>query len=256
MNTYQVNENQTIVFTGKQTVNVVVEENTNVDLMLHYQKDCVLDLVIDVQENATLNVFHYYESDTLTENQKYNIGRNANVKIAYTQLKKAENIQNIAIDLVGEHSRVEVASGFLVRGKLVLDIQITHKAKHSYANMEHYAVVSDNAHLKLYGVGKIAEKMSGSQAHQTTRVLTMAKDHHCEVTPVLIIDENDVAASHANSIGQPDDMQLYYLQSRGLSIEDALKLISAGYLEPMVQLLEDTSLFTQIQTILEEQVQF
>lgn len=256
MITHEINENQTFLLEGNMDVKLVVGKNKKIDLMLHYKNDCNINLIIDVAENTHLNVLHYYETKSLEENQNYNIYKDANVKIAYAQLTKTNNTQKIAIDLVGEGARVEVASGLLIKEKLAMHIQITHKARHSYANMEHYAVVSDDAYLKLYGVGKISEKMSGSQAHQTTRVLTMAKNHHCEVTPVLIIDENDVAASHANSIGQPDDLQLYYLQSRGLSIEAALKLISSGYLEPMVNLLEDTTLFSKIQTILEEQVQF
>ena len=68
-----------------------------------------------------------------------------------------------------------------------------------------------------------------AQSHQTTRVLTLGKDHTAKVIPLLLIDENEVKASHALSIGQPDEEQLYYLCSRGLS-----KLTGDGSVERWV----------------------
>ena len=59
------------------------------------------------------------------------------------------------------------------------------------------------------------------------------------VNPKLIIDENEVEASHAASVGQPDILQVYYLQSRGLDRSESLKLISLGYLLPIVDVIEN-----------------
>lgn len=234
-----------------QDTTITISENTHVDLWLDYEHDVTLNII--VERNARLNVVHHYAISSLNENLTYHLKAGSESNIVFTALKEINISQEINIDLIEEHARVEVRSGILVKGNNKMNIAINHKAKNTYGNMEHYAVVNSNAKLVLYGVGKIFEKMSGSAAHQTTRVLTMAKDHQCEVTPVLIIDENDVAASHANSIGQPDDLQLYYLQSRGLSIEQALNLISAGYLEPMVMLLEETSLHERLSKVLESE---
>ncbi len=250
MNTIHISKNQCVVVEGTQQLHITVEGC--VDLKLHYKNTQNIELFIEVLPHAVLNVLHFYETALINEIQQYNIGQSSEVKIAYAHLNDIEGTQNIDIKLVGEHSKVEIASGIIASNTLDITMNVEHHAKHSYANMEHYAVVSDNAKFKLYAVGKICEKMSGSQAHQTTRVLTMAKNHHCEVTPVLIIDENDVAASHANSIGQPDDLQLYYLQSRGLTIQQALNLIANGYLEPMLLLLENTTLFEPLKLIIEQ----
>lgn len=246
----QVILNESSKITLKEDTKIIIEKNAFVDLWLEYAIDTV-ELEIELEEYAHLNIVHHYNQLKLIENCSYNLKASSEAKIVFTSLLEVENKNDIKINLIGEHARVEVVSGLLVKKYNDIDIAIVHQAKNTYGNMEHYAVVSNDATLKLYGVGKICEKMSGSSAHQTTRVLTMAKNHQCEVTPVLIIDENDVAASHANSIGQPDDLQLYYLQSRGLSIEASLNLISSGYLEPMSVLLEDTSLHTPLIQLVE-----
>lgn len=244
-----LNENSNIVIS--EDTQIIIKENTQVDLWIEYTSNAKVDIF--VERNASLNVVHHYTLDSLVEQLTYHLKEASQSNIVFTALKPMHISQEINIDLIGEHAKVEVRSGILVKENNKINIAINHKAKNTYGNMEHYAVVHSNAKLSLYGVGKIFEKMSGSAAHQTTRVLTMAKDHECEVTPVLIIDENDVSASHANSIGQPDDLQLYYLQSRGLSIEQSLNLISAGYLEPMVILLEETSLNEKLKDVLESE---
>lgn len=38
-----------------------------------------------------------------------------------------------------------------------------------------------------------------------------------DANPILLIDENDVVAGHAASVGRVDPLQLFYLMSRGIS---------------------------------------
>lgn len=254
MNKIIISESQTVVIQDQSSLQIEISENLHVDVLLHYQKNVNIDLKITVGENATANFLHFYDVENINEKQTYYIEKNSEVKIGYAYLHALTGEKEANVYLVGEHSKVEITSGILAKKHLKIRLNVEHQAKHTYANMEHYAVVSDLAYFNLYAIGKICEKMSGSAAHQTSRILTMAKNHHCEVTPVLIIDENDVAASHANSIGQPDDLQLYYLQSRGLTIDQSLNLISSGYLEPIVLLFEDTTLNETIKKIIEEKV--
>ena len=60
--------------------------------------------------------------------------------------------------------------------------------------------------------------------------------------PKLYIDNNDVQAGHAQSIGQVDEEQLYYLQARGLNRDEATKLIVYGYLYPVAEVIQDEAL--------------
>lgn len=119
------------------------------------------------------------------------------------------------------------------------DIEIIHQAPYTYGEMENFAVLSDRAQYNMVANGNIQKGCHGSQSHQTTRVLTLGKDHKAQVIPLLLIDENDVKASHAQTIGQPDEEQLYYLQSRGLSHQQAMGLLSIGYLLPVLDLIDD-----------------
>lgn len=72
-----------------------------------------------------------------------------------------------------------------------------------------------------------------------------------DANPILLIDEDDVTAGHAASVGRVDDMQLYYLQSRGITREDAEKLIIHGFLAPVVNELPIETIKNQLTQLIE-----
>ena len=47
--------------------------------------------------------------------------------------------------------------------------------------------------------------------------------------------ENDIKAGHATTVGRVNDLELFYLQSRGLSEKTAKTLIVQGFLNSMLQ---------------------
>ena len=59
---------------------------------------------------------------------------------------------------------------------------------------------------------------------------------------MLLIEENDVNAGHAASIGKVDADDLYYLESRGLSEHDAQVLLTRGFLLPVLNQFPDQKL--------------
>ena len=55
-----------------------------------------------------------------------------------------------------------------------------------------------------------------------------------DANPILLIDENDVTAGHAASIGQVDPEDMYYLMSRGLDKAMAERLVVRGFLGSVI----------------------
>ncbi|MBD5424348.1 MAG: SufD family Fe-S cluster assembly protein [Allobaculum sp.] len=122
------------------------------------------------------------------------------------------------------------------------DIEVVSEVAHTYGTIHNFCVCFDKGQYDVVAAGRIIKGAYGSESHQETRVLTLGKDHKCVVIPILYIDENDVKASHALTIGQPDESQLYYLCSRGLTPKQAMGLLSIGYFKPILGLIEDEAL--------------
>ncbi|MFP3361049.1 SufD family Fe-S cluster assembly protein, partial [Planococcus sp. SIMBA_143] len=79
------------------------------------------------------------------------------------------------------------------------------------------------------GVTKIEHGAKKSNGEQTQRVLMMNEKARGDANPILLIDEDDVMAGHAASVGKVDPIQLYYLQSRGIPRHEAERLIIHGF---------------------------
>lgn len=133
-------------------------------------------------------------------------------------------------------------------------MELCHQHAHTNGFMKNFAVVMENGDYQMEASGRIVKGAHDSQSHQASRVLTMTSKQRSEVLPILYIDEDDVKASHATTLGQPDENQLYYLQSRGLSRSAALGLLTLGYLMPIVDVVEETQWQAQLQKEIEEKV--
>ncbi len=55
-----------------------------------------------------------------------------------------------------------------------------------------------------------------------------------DANPILLIDENEVTAGHAASIGQVDPEDMYYLMSRGIDQKTAERLVIRGFLGAVI----------------------
>src|SRR5699024_11559147 len=100
-------------------------------------------------------------------------------------------------------------------------------------------------------IGKIEDGASGSNAEQESRILMLSGNARGDANPILLIDEDDVTAGHAASVGRVDEMQIYYLMSRGIPKEDAERLIIHGFLEPVVGELPIEAVKQQLRHLIE-----
>jgi len=118
-------------------------------------------------------------------------------------------------------------------------IQINHYANHTKSYMRNHGVVAGNGHGEFENVGFIERGANQADAQQESRIMTLDDTAKAYVHPILLIDEYDVVAGHAGSVGRASDEALYYLQSRGLDKREAQLLITEGFLRPVVEDITD-----------------
>jgi Fe-S cluster assembly protein SufD len=63
-----------------------------------------------------------------------------------------------------------------------------------------------------------------------------------DAIPSLIVQTDNVSASHGGTVGELDEEQIFYMMSRGLSRREAVHVLVEGYFEQVVQKLEDPGL--------------
>ncbi len=110
-------------------------------------------------------------------------------------------------------------------------------------------------HLSIFnGIGKIEHGATKSNAEQESRVLMLSEKARGDANPILLIDEDDVIAGHAASVGRVDPIQLYYLMSRGISQVEAERLVIHGFFAPVVNALPIEGVKKQLVEVIERKV--
>ena len=77
---------------------------------------------------------------------------------------------------------------------------------------------------------KIHKVLKNSAMEIQKEAIINLTNNKCEIKPNLYIDTSDVEASHSALIGKFSDEEMFYIQSRGIDYETALKLLITGFL--------------------------
>lgn len=138
--------------------------------------------------------------------------------------------------------------------KLNYTTQAQHFGKSSVSQMITRAVMREEASAIINGITKIEKGATKADGQQTERVLMLSSKARGDANPILLIDEDDVTAGHAASVGQVNPEQIYYLMSRGVSRTDAERLIIYGFLAPVVADIPLEALQQQLQRLVERKL--
>lgn len=155
----------------------------------------------------------------------------------------------------GSTSDVKVISVGKNAQQMSLTTQAVHIGKSSDSNMITRAVMKDSASAIINGITKIEHGATKANGVQTEKVLMLSPKARGDANPILLIDEDDVTAGHAASVGQVNPEQVYYLMSRGISRQDAERLIIYGFLAPVVSEVSVEAVRTQLQRLLERKLE-
>ena len=183
--------------------------------------------------------------------ESYEVGEDAHLITAYGECGGAAVDRCIYFALRRPNAHGEILSATLASSNINYRMNMVNFAPHTLGEMRNFAVVMKQGRLMIDAIGSIVNGAKQSKNHQTSRALSFEDGQHSTILPELLIDENDVEASHAMSIGRVDDEQLYYLMSRGLTLPQVTALISSGYLMPVADVIEKE----EIRSVLREELE-
>ncbi|MBI4052903.1 MAG: SufD family Fe-S cluster assembly protein [Candidatus Diapherotrites archaeon] len=219
---------------------------------------CKAVFVLD--EGATLNYYpvQNFGDETLSViAREFRIGKNAVANM-------------VQAEIGGKFSRVKVEQHFNGDGSHAG----THKTVFFGTKDQHFDITTDALHhgrqtksdivvkgalrdtsSTVYrGLIKIDKDAKGTDSFLQDRVLHLSKGVKSNSIPSLVIDNNDVKASHGATTSRLSDQMLFYLRSRGLSRELAQKIMVEGFLDGIVQGIPDEEARRKISGLLERKI--
>ena len=135
--------------------------------------------------------------------------------------------------LVGRGAKLNVIGAFLLANndEFRVEINIDHVATDTTSDTVIKSVLSDRAVGGFFGLVKILKGARNTNTFFREDALLLSGNAKAEAVPSLEIDENEVKAGHASTVGPVDPEMLFYLLSRGITQKIARKLIVQGYID-------------------------
>lgn len=200
--------------------------------------------------------------DRLGENLTAYISRrgrldnDASIDWALGVMNEGNVIADFDSDLIGNGSHAELkvvaaSSGRQVQG---IDTRVTNYGNNSVGHILQHGVILERGTLTFNGIGHIIKGAKGADAQQESRVLMLSDKARSDANPILLIDENEVTAGHAASIGQVDPEDMYYLMSRGIDKETAERLVIRGFLGTVITEIPIKAVRDEMIAVLDEKL--
>lgn len=245
---------------------VVAEDNSKVTYVENYvstvdSANGIFNIVTEVIANPNSKV-QYGAVDTLAKgittyvNRRGIAHKDARIEWALGLMNDGNTISENTTNLIGDGSFGDTKTVVVGRGEQIQNFttSVVHFGKHSEGYILKHGVMKDAATSIFNGIGKIEHGASKSNAEQESRVLMLSEKARGDANPILLIDEDDVTAGHAASVGRVDPLQLYYLMSRGIPKTEAERLVIHGFLAPVVQALPIEGVKKQLTEVIERKV--
>ncbi len=208
---------------------ICLDSNLNLNINLNSNSSYQLQIVILPTNNKNIEI-----------NGEINVGENASLDVLIVDFSSSNVHVLIKGDLLNySNTKYQVASMCDdIHYKKVYDINLNAKGLKTKSLVKMNGVLKDGE-MQLLGATNIIKGAKKSVARQEGRIINLSKNGKAQVSPMLNIYENDINASHGAALGQIPSQTLFYLMSRGIEKQIAIRLITIGLLKPFINMLDN-----------------
>lgn len=210
-----------------------------VHITLHSQSSCTIELF-----DASHSIIQ--TSRTL----KYHITLNsgARVKLLFGLLETSLLTIQLYLHLQGSNSQASVFGVYALDGEQELKIQTyqMHKALSSVSNVNVRGILKGNAKAHIEGLIRIDENGSKSDASLENKNIVWSGQARVVSIPSIEVLQHEVQCCHGSAVGTFDEKQSWYLQSRGLDVGQARKLLIVSFFGVVVSEFKNSEAFMEM----------
>ena len=155
--------------------------------------------------------------------------------------------------LEGEGAEVHLNGLYAVKDKQHIDNHTTvdHRLPRCFSRQRYKGILADSGRAVFNGAVIVqpgAVKTDGVQLNQN---LLLSRDAKVNTKPQLEIQNDDVKCTHGATIGQIDGDQLFYAMSRGVNKDEAIAMLSRGFVEDILYMLGNKPLQESLHGLLD-----
>jgi Fe-S cluster assembly protein SufD len=246
-------------------LNVTLAAGAELDLILHHAGDGATtgwnNLIIDVDQgpSSRLTVYRLNELGPeyrQTEHLNANLDTNSRFHLVTADLGGQLCRNELRIRLHGEGAGAELDGLFVANQGQHIDnhLLLDHAASNTTSGQRFQGIGNHRGRGIFNGKVVVRAGTQGVDAKQSSNNLLLAERCEIDTKPELEIYADDVKCSHGATVGELDDEQLYYLQSRGIAAAEARRLLIQAFATTIVERFAIDSVATRVAAALDRQL--
>jgi Fe-S cluster assembly protein SufD len=156
--------------------------------------------------------------------------------------------------LVGEGARSDLLAVAIAHEKQEFDARTLqdHVSPHTASDLLYKNALTDRARTTFGGLIRVEPHAHFTDAYQKVRNLLLSDDAEANSMPGLEILADNVRCTHGATSGQIDEEELFYLRTRGIPVKTAHRLIVTGFLNEVIQRLDQDMIAAHLDRLIEE----
>lgn len=192
-----------------------------------------------VENGSTLNVYNLYftnENSFGSSNVFIWAKNNSNVKVRDFITGNGKFANYLGVKMNEKNSNVDIKPYFLGNKKAIFDMLYLLRfiGEDNKGEVKAIGALSDESKIVFRGILDIKRGAKNTEASEEERCILLSENSKMEAIPSLLVDENEIVASHAASSSPIDEDSLFYLMSRGFSRAEAKNSIIKGIFESLI----------------------
>ena len=156
--------------------------------------------------------------------------------------------------LTGEGARSDLLAVSIANGTQEFDARTLqdHACPHTTSDLLYKNALNDRARNIFGGLIRVEPHAHFTDAYQKVRNLLLSDDAEANSMPGLEIRADNVKCSHGATSGQIDAEEMFYLQARGIPPAIARQLLVSGFLNEVIERIEEPVLADHLRRLIEE----
>lgn len=224
--------------------NIVVNDNTEL-IITNSNLTCRMELNIIIEEDKNVKINIVNKGNDYNIKYNYTLNKNSNLEI--NKFNYVNDIkEDININLNGEKAYIDYNFKTISNGTENYNMNIYHNYKNTNSNITNNGV-NNKGFINFIVSCYIKQGIKGCVSNQNNRIINLC-DNTCMIRPNLFIDEFDVIANHSALIGTFSKDEIFYLESRGISYNDSIKLLTKGFL---LSKIDNKEVYEEINKVIE-----
>jgi FeS assembly protein SufD len=189
--------------------------------------------------------------------KRVEIRRDARVKWVPVHLGGHLTKQTLDIVTAEQGSDMRHTGLYFTEGDEHLDLFTTdkHEEGHTTGDTIWKGALTGNSRASYEGLIHIVPGAQETHTYLQTHQMLLSPKAKGDAIPSLIVETDNVSASHGGTVGELDEDQVFYMMTRGVSRAEAVRILVEGYFEEVVQRLEDPGLEALVRQRIAEKLQ-